>query len=74
MLQHIYILPGAIAMTSIDYGFFMIGPDWDTIGSEVAAKKVYAERERWREVLHMDAGTKCPQLRQIEFCDVVKCD
>jgi len=65
---------GAVAMTSIDYGFFMVGPDWDTIETEVAAKKAYAERERWRSILHYDEGAVCPQLRQVEHCDIVVCD
>ena len=70
MLNH----TGAIAATSIDYGFFMLGPDWDEIEETVRAKKAYAERERWRSILHMDEGAVCPQLRQVEHCDIVQCD
>jgi choice-of-anchor B domain-containing protein len=65
---------GAIAMTSIDYGFFMVGPQWDNIEAEVAAKMAYAERERWRSILHYDEGATCPQLRQTEHCDIVQCN
>ena len=65
---------GSVALTSIDYGFFMLGPNWDAIGAEVAAKKAYSEKERWRSILHYDEGATCPKLRQTVFCDVVQCD
>ncbi len=76
LFPHVLILHtlGAVAMTSIDYGFFMVGPQWDNIEAEVAAKKAYAERERWRSILHYDEGSVCPQLRQVEHCDIVVCD
>lgn len=64
---------GAVAMTSIDYGFFMVGPDWNQIDNEVRSMKAYAERERWRSILHFEEGATCPPLRQVEHCDVVQC-
>lgn len=65
---------GAVAMTSIDYGFFTVGPQWDKIAAEVAARNAYAERERTRQILTVTAGSTCPPLRQTQYCDLVECD
>ena len=64
---------GAVAMTSINYGFFMVTPDWDAIDAEVAAMKAYGERQSFRSILSFEEGAVCPQLNRIELCDTVQC-
>ena len=68
-----FLIPGAVAMTSIDYGFFMVTPDWDAIDAEVAAQKAYGERQSFRKILSFEEGAVCPQLNRIELCDNVQC-
>jgi choice-of-anchor B domain-containing protein len=64
---------GAVAMTSINYGFFMVTPDWAAIDLEVAAKKVYGERQSFRSILSFQEGAMCPKLNQIQSCEDFEC-
>lgn len=64
---------GAVAMTSINYGFFMVTPDWAAIDAEVAMQKAYGERQSFRSILSFDEGSVCPQLNQIQLCDDIVC-
>ena len=60
-------------MSSIEYGLFMVQPDWSAIDAEVALKKAYGERERFRTISSYEEGAVCPRLRQMEMCNSVDC-
>jgi choice-of-anchor B domain-containing protein len=64
---------GAVALTSINYGFFMVTPDWDAIDAEVAAKKAYGERQSFRSILDYEQGAECPVLNRVQECNDFSC-
>ena len=64
---------GAVALTSINYGLFMVTPDWDAIDAEVAANEDYGERQSFRTILSFDEGASCPVLNRIQTCSDIEC-
>ena len=67
------LFSGAVALTSINYGFFMVTPDWTAIDAEVTAAKVYGERQSFRTILANEEGATCPVLNRIQACSHVSC-
>ena len=59
---------GTVVVSSIDYGLFIVRPDYATINSQIESKTVSAERTRTREVVHNVGGVPCPALEQSVQC------
>jgi len=65
-----YFPSGNIVITSINYGFFVVRPDWALIEAQVASQETYAQDTRVREVLAVEQGASCPPLFESKTCSV----
>jgi len=63
-----YFPSGTVIVSSIDYGLFVVRPNYDALKAE--AKSVYAEQSRSRNLIK--ASTKCPQFEEFKKCEVPK--
>jgi len=60
-----------VLVSSMDYGLFVVKPDWEKINSLVRSQKDYAEQTRTRELLLSPNGATCPALVETKSCDAV---
>ena len=60
---------GTVAVSSIDYGFFMLRPNFSQIERDLAEKKnKIGLQSRTRTILSSDKGQNCPNLEEIRSC------
>jgi len=63
-----------LAISSIDYGLYMVRPDYDAIDAAIASKKRHSEQTRSRDVIFRAEGATCPAVRETRTCNTnVKC-
>jgi len=63
-----YFKSGTVLVSSIDYGLFMVKPDWEKIESLVKNGTDYAEQTRTRRPLFASKGAICPALVETKSC------
>jgi choice-of-anchor B domain-containing protein len=63
-----YYPSGNIAVSSINYGLFIVKPDWASINALVNSQQTYAESTRVRELVSAQEGASCPALVQSVPC------
>jgi len=68
-----YFKSGTVAVSSIDYGLFLLRPHYEKIADEVRLRVKYGEMTRERDVVGCIPGVVCPDLVQHETCPVVEC-
>jgi len=63
-----YFKSGTVLISSIDYGLFMVKPDWEKINSEIKSGITYAEQTRSRPLLSTADAARCPALAETRSC------
>ena len=64
---------GAVVVSSIHYGFFLVTPDWDAIDADLESRVQFAEQSSFRDVVSatdFTDFTSCPSLCQTKQCEV----
>jgi len=67
-----YFKSGNVAVSSIEYGLFMVRPNYSQIKADIAAGN-YGEQTRSREVVSGDNDATCPAVMQKRQCDPAPC-
>jgi len=63
-----YYKSGTVVISSIDYGLFVVKPNWAGINKLLESEVTYAEQTRTREVLSHRNGSVCPALVETQVC------
>jgi len=59
---------GTVLVSSIDYGLFVVRPNWEAIDQFVASGATYAEQTRARSGAVLASGAYCPRRTESRTC------
>jgi len=57
-----------VIISSIDYGLFIVQPDWVAIEALVQSRTTYAEQKRTRPIIAAKHGSTCPKIVESRTC------
>jgi len=63
-----YYKSKVVAVSSIDYGLFIVKPNMNKIQALIDSEETYAQQTRTREVLSITPGSTCPALVESMTC------